>query len=159
MKFPWETDRLSRSEFEYRPRKQRVSEGLGDKMLTRVFSPTCWSQAERDEVTRCNLRQPSLTPTRGLKEPTRLPWTLLFFALLCFALHERSRGARSKDLSFTHGRMRLTKEQSVTKPRPKGPVLGICVQFVHTGEASAREGEERGEREREREGRKEGERA
>jgi len=130
MKFPWETDRLSRSEFEYRPRKQRVSEGLGDKMLTRVFSPTCWSQAERDEVTRCNLRQPSLTPTRGSKEPTRSPWTLLSFALLCFALHERPRGACSKDLSFTHGRMRLDKRakchEATTERVGVGNLRAIC---------------------------------
>lgn len=85
MRFPWETDRLSRSEFEYRSRNQRVSEGLGDKMLTRVFSPTCWSQAERDEVTRCNLRQPSLTRTRleGTNSPAA-DFAFLCFTLLCF---------------------------------------------------------------------------
>ncbi|CAL1674746.1 unnamed protein product [Lasius platythorax] len=137
MKFPWETDRLSRSEFEYRPRNQRVSEGLGDKMLTRVFSPTCWSQAERDEVTRCNLRQPSWTLELGSKEPTRgLCFPLLCFTLLCFA---RTTAERARRICLLHtAGCALTKEQSVTKPRPKGPVLGICVQFVHTGEASAR---------------------
>lgn len=99
-------------------------------MLTRVFSPTCWSQTERDEVTRCNLRQPSLTPTRGSKEPTRSPWTLLSFALLCFALHERPRGARSKDLSFTHGRMRLDKRakchEATTERAGVGNLRAIC---------------------------------
>lgn len=141
MKFPWETDRLSRSEFEYRPRKRRVSEGLGDKMLTRVFSPTCWSQAERDEVTRCNLRQPSSWTLEGTN-------TQLAFAFLCFTFarlctNQPRSSAFSKDLSFTHGRMRLDKRAKChEKPRPRGgPVLGICVQFVHTGEASARESE------------------
>lgn len=82
-----------------------VSEGLGDKMLTRVFSPACWSQTDRGEVTRRNLRQPTSTWTRS-KNQTRSPRTLLCFALLWFtllgfALHEQPERAPEGSVFYT----------------------------------------------------------
>lgn len=159
MKFPWETDRLSRSEFEYRSRNQRVSEGLGDKMLTRVFSPTCWSQAERDEVTRCNLRQPSLTRTRleGTNSPAA-DFAFLCFTLLCFtrtaaesalegsvfytrqdAPWQKSKVSRSHDRRTGVGnlraicayRRRICPSQNVIRPRIKGDtVIKKCIRML-----------------------------
>lgn len=98
-----------------------VSEGLGDKMLTRVFSPACWSQTNRGEVTRRNLRQPTSTWTRSKNQLARraLCFALLCFISLGFALHERPKRARRICLLHTAG-CAVTKEQSVTKPRPTG---------------------------------------
>lgn len=105
-----------------------VFEGLGDKMLTRVFSPACWSQTNQGEVTRRNLRQPTSTGLGRRTKSLAVHFALLCFTLLDFALHERPKRARRICLLHTAG-CAVTKEQSVTKPRPTdrcGNLRAIC---------------------------------
>lgn len=100
-----------------------VSEGLGDKMLTRVFSPACWSQTKRGEVTRRNLRQPTSTWTRSRNQLARraLCFALLYSALFCLALLCTNGPKRARRICLLHtAGCAVTKEQSVTKPRPTG---------------------------------------
>lgn len=124
-----------------------ISKGLDDKMLTRVFSPVYWSQTDPSEVTRRNLRQPTST---WIRSKNRLSRRALCFALLCFALlyflcftlpgfalHEQPECAPEGSVFYTRQDASWQKSK-VSRSHDRRTGVGICVQFVHAGEASAR---------------------
>jgi len=98
-------------------------------MLTRVFSPACWSQTDRGEVTRRNLRQPTSMWTRSKNQLTR---RALCFALLCFCLAllcTNDRSAPEGSVFYTRQDASWQKSK-VSRSHDRRSGVGICVQFV-----------------------------
>jgi len=132
IKFPQRTDHFLRSRVRYWSSDQWSPSSTG---FGRQDVNTCLNQTNRGEVTRRNLRQPTSTSTWSKNQLARraLCFALLWFALLC----TNGRSAPEGSVFCTRQDAPWQKSK-VSRSHDRQTGVGICVQFVHAGEASAR---------------------